>query len=65
MSQDKNTHMSINFKEVINYNDIMQRIEIDKNKFSASGKEWANYLGVEESTVSNFHRKKKSKKSKF
>lgn len=65
MSQAKNSHTTINFKNVINYNDIRVRIDIDKNEYSKSGKEWATYLGVEESTVSNFHRKNNPRNPSF
>jgi hypothetical protein len=65
MMQEKNKHIDNYFKNSLNYNEIRSRIEIDKDLFSNSGKEWANYIGVEESVVSNFHRKKNPRNPSF
>ena len=54
-----------NFKSALNYDEIRRRIELDKNEYSKTSKDWAIYIGVEESAVSNFHRKKDPRKPSF
>jgi len=54
-----------NFKKAINFNDIRKRIETDKNQYAAKGKDWAGYVGVLPTVVSNFHRGKNPRNPSF
>lgn len=53
------------FKDALNYNEIRKRIEIDKDQYAKRGKDWAEYIGILPTAISNFHRKKNPRNPSF
>ena len=64
-SQDKKSLMCEHFKDALNFDAIRKRIEIDKDQYAKRGKDWAEYIGILPTAISNFHRRKNPRNPSF
>lgn len=63
--QDKKSTICDFFKDALNYDEIRKRIELDKDQYAKKGKDWAKYIGLLPTAISNFHRKKNPRNPSF